>query len=172
MIVSLLLCTPRKVDKTEAHLRATLRPGGGEDALRALPETGRSSEQVLSEVSTERARNPPPPPCPPLSIFISRRSNLLYCCVHADNKTHMSFLSREGIGEDGCVRLCVLHRMQLSTLCSTLFPLVVLMLFCLGCLLWDSRRQGLEPTSRLSKTRLETPPLVCSSAWQGFCETD
>ncbi|CAN0188626.1 unnamed protein product [Ascophyllum nodosum] len=42
----------KEVDKTEAHLRATLRPGGGEDALRALPETGRSSEQVLSEMQT------------------------------------------------------------------------------------------------------------------------
>lgn len=49
-----------EVAKTEAHLEATLRPGGKDEARRALPATGKQGAQVLAEMTllagSERAK--------------------------------------------------------------------------------------------------------------------
>ena len=44
-----------QVDKTEAHLQATLWPGGKDEARRALPSTGTQGADVLAEVRSRCA---------------------------------------------------------------------------------------------------------------------
>lgn len=42
-----------QVEKTEAHLEATLKPDGTEGSLRCLPAKGRNPDDVITEVSEE-----------------------------------------------------------------------------------------------------------------------